>query len=1133
MPSSNLEAILFGCPIRQLPQPSGSSRYAVPIEKIIQATQMHRYICNILLSAHEGIYKNYIEMLTCLPRSMRVSLDEIDYNDKLDSICNHVQNLTSLDEVVETVNRDLAKLSAEMCIIWKKYLDVMGENHYVIINLMEEHHRTRIQRFSEAFFTIDNPREMAMAFHEFNAQGHSYIAQAVKSSQYFHLLPSMQIECVESDGDINTIPVIFEEKYLQSVSYNQVSPVDLDQIAATVKEVKAQSKSGKDGSDNKNKPKLPESTADPSKLQKTLSETRSKPKFGGKSFIKNMKPESFRRPSSARSDTDQVVLLGYKQYNMDGGTLAEFEADLERDSTRHAFVRTSASSVSLPTLLISDLSANKRLSLQELKQQRHLQNQQLYKISHSDAEISHTKESDNEQSLDVSKSLGKNPTLCHLRQRSLDIGVLRTVSERRKVQEEVNNLITNADSTTAGDRKASGATDSTDSAVDIRSIDGSTLEVKDIVPSTGSTVNFEVKPEDVKVSVNAVTKETKDDEVKNSPALNDDSKRTSECLQLGPIVDGANHVNSCVKTVEGAVLTEKVNDQIITSSSLAQIMENSNTSLVVGDVTSESTNNGSVNSTKTTIKVFKLPKFENSTTLDDKNGASTGVETTSIDEKNSVSESGTENVNKNSIFDSGTENVNMHGVSESASENVSKNIVSESGMNIAVENDLSPATIETESEHIDTMKASTVLDENSPTSRNYSLKSVYHDDGYSAIDDIAWKQSSGYNSTNSMSPVTPTAGCLTFTSFVKTQSAICGPPPITSQPSSVINTTSVCESENQEIKVNAKEQELSSIVDPQERFEAAKADFKNRLKFPGDIYSDLSLQAAMLPYFSVSASDIDNNDDMEDLHLVVCVHGLDGNMADLRLVRTYIELGLPGAKMEFLMSERNQMDTFADFSVMTDRLVGEILYYIDVYSLNPTRISFIGHSLGNIIIRSVLTRPEMEPWLDKLHTFLSLSGPHLGTMYNSSAIVNTGMWFMQKWKKSGSLLQLALKDHSDPRKTFMYKLSEKPGFELFKNVLLVGSLQDRYVPYHSARIEMCKNAMKDNSTYGAIYGEMINNILKPVIRNHDITFIRYDVVHALQNTANTLIGRAAHIAVLDSEIFIEKFMTVRGLDFFK
>ena len=41
-----------------------------------------------------------------------------------------------------------------------------------------------------------------------------------------------------------------------------------------------------------------------------------------------------------------------------------------------------------------------------------------------------------------------------------------------------------------------------------------------------------------------------------------------------------------------------------------------------------------------------------------------------------------------------------------------------------------------------------------------------------------------------------------------------------------------------------------------------------------------------------------------------------------------------------------------------------------------------------------------------------------------------------------------------------------PGFQYFKNVLLVGSVQDHYVPFHSARVEMCKQAIKDNSETG-------------------------------------------------------------------
>lgn len=76
--------------------------------------------------------------------------------------------------------------------------------------------------------------------------------------------------------------------------------------------------------------------------------------------------------------------------------------------------------------------------------------------------------------------------------------------------------------------------------------------------------------------------------------------------------------------------------------------------------------------------------------------------------------------------------------------------------------------------------------------------------------------------------------------------------------------------------------------------------------------------------------------------------------------------------------------------IFVHRLVSEILYHIDTCGLNPTRISFVAHSLGTIIVRSALSRPALRPILSRLHTFLSLSGPHLGTLFNSSGLVNMG-----------------------------------------------------------------------------------------------------------------------------------------------
>lgn len=143
-----------------------------------------------------------------------------------------------------------------------------------------------------------------------------------------------------------------------------------------------------------------------------------------------------------------------------------------------------------------------------------------------------------------------------------------------------------------------------------------------------------------------------------------------------------------------------------------------------------------------------------------------------------------------------------------------------------------------------------------------------------------------------------------------------------------------------------------------------------------------------------------------------------------------------------------------------------------------------------------------------------------------------GLWFIQKFKKTLSLAQLSMKDSTDIRQTYLYRLSAKPGLERFRNILLCGSVQDFYVPIHSAHIELCNLAVNDYSEHGMAYKEMMRNILERIVNKPNVNLVRYDVHHALASNANTLIGRAAHIAVLDSELFIEKFMTVVGLKYF-
>ena len=263
------------------------------------------------------------------------------------------------------------------------------------------------------------------------------------------------------------------------------------------------------------------------------------------------------------------------------------------------------------------------------------------------------------------------------------------------------------------------------------------------------------------------------------------------------------------------------------------------------------------------------------------------------------------------------------------------------------------------------------------------------------------------------------------------------------------------------------------------------------------------------------------------IHLVVCVHGLQGNQFDLRLYRIFLSLALPQIRFSFLMASANQTDTFCDFNLMTDRLLEEVLDHVRDMPTPPSRVSFIGHSLGGIVIRSLVTRPEFAPLHPKLHLFLSICGPHLGTKYQTG-IVSVGMWAVRKWYNSKSLLQLSLKDAPNPADSFLYHLSEAPSLESFRHVVLLASPQDKYVPYHSAKIATLS---RDAAFQSSISLRIMQNILEP-LRKARVNLVRISVDHAIPTSANSVIGRAAHIAMLDNELFIRKLVTLHLAQYF-
>ncbi|KAJ0250635.1 putative serine esterase family protein [Hirschfeldia incana] len=276
-----------------------------------------------------------------------------------------------------------------------------------------------------------------------------------------------------------------------------------------------------------------------------------------------------------------------------------------------------------------------------------------------------------------------------------------------------------------------------------------------------------------------------------------------------------------------------------------------------------------------------------------------------------------------------------------------------------------------------------------------------------------------------------------------------------------------------------------------------------------------------------------------ELKIVVFVHGFQGHHLDLRLIRNQWLLIDP--KIEFLMSEANEDKTHGDFREMGQRLAQEVVSFfkrkMDKHSrhgrLKKVKLSFVGHSIGNVIIRTALADSLMDPYRKYLYTYVSLSGPHLGYLYSSNSLFNSGLWLLKKLKSTQVIHQLTLTDDPDLQNTFFYKLCKQKTLDGFKNIILLSSPQDGYVPYHSARIESCQPASFDNSKRGVAFLEMLNSCMdqirgpSPETPHHQRVFMRCDVnfdTTLYGRNLNSFIGRAAHIEFLESDIFARFIM---------